>query len=363
MKLTVVVPAYNEEARIGKTLQAINAFLSEKSFDYEIVVVDDGSKDATQKVVGGLGIKAVRIVSYGRNRGKGYAINFGANCAKGEWILMTDADNSTPITELDKLWPFTDDYEVIIGSRYRRGSHIAVRQGVPRILLSRLGNILVQLLLLPGIRDSQCGFKLFSSRAAKKIFPLQTVWGWGFDMELLRIAKERGYKIKEVPVTWYNDEQSRIQNARVFTKTFAELLTIKRNSMQGEYLGRPSELGTMVRFATVGAVGTILDYSVLNFTHLALGFNLYWALTLGFATGAINNYVLNSIWSFRQRLSWVKLGQFLAVALIGLGLNNGIVYLLTEFGDWHYNLSKLVALAIVFFWNYGANRLWTFQQH
>lgn len=360
MKLSVVVPAYNEESRIGKTLRAIDAFLSSRKFSYEIIVVDDGSKDETVKTIALLKIKSVRTVSYGRNRGKGYAINFGVKCAHGDWVLMTDADNSTPIEEFDKLWQSKDDCEVIIGSRYRRGSHIAVRQSVPRIILSRLGNVLVQLLILPGIRDSQCGFKLFSSGATKKIFPLQTIWGWGFDMELLRIAKEQGYKIKEVPITWYNDDQSRIQNARVFTKTLSELLAVRRNSFQGKYLGRRSELGIVMRFATVGAIGTILDYSVLNFTHLALDLSLYWALTLGFATGAVNNYILNSMWSFQQRLSWIKLGQFLAVALIGLVLNNGIVYLLTELGSWHYNLSKLVALMIVFFWNYGANRFWTF---
>lgn len=360
MKISVVVPAYNEAQRIAPTLQTIQQFFATLNYEYEVLVVDDGSKDDTAKVVTGLNLPRVRVVTYGGNRGKGFAVNYGAKAATGDWILMTDADNSTPIEEFNKLFAATERYEVIIGSRYMKKSVIAVKQSTPRIVLSRLGNLLVQLLLLPGLSDTQCGFKLFSAAAAKKIFPLQSIWGWGFDMEILRIAKEQGYKIKAVPVTWRNDDQSRIQSANVFTKTLKELLTIRLNSWSGKYRGGRSELGKLVRFAVVGAIGTTLDYLVLNFTHLALGIGLYWALTLGFTIGALHNYLLNSLWSFRQPLGWSKLGQFLCVAIVGLLLNNGIVFLLSEYGSLHYNLAKLVALCLVFFWNYLANRYWTF---
>lgn len=362
MKLSVVIPAFNEEKRIGATLQAVSAFLQKQTDEYEIIVVDDGSKDSTTTTVEQLALPHVRVVSYGGNRGKGYAINYGVGQASGDWILMTDADNSTPIEELPKLLAATNNNQVIIGSRYTRGSNVTVRQGVPRIAMSRLGNLLVQLLILPGIHDTQCGFKLFSAAAAKRIFPLQTIWGWGFDMEILRIAKEQGYKIREVGVEWRNDDQSRIQSSTVFTKTLRELFTIRNNSWKGMYRGQRSEIGKLMRFAVVGAIGTTLDYLVLNFSHLSLGLGLYWALTLGFTAGALNNYLLNSLWSFRQPLSWKKLGQFLSVALIGLGLNNGIVFLLNEYWDIHYNAAKLVAIFIVFFWNYLTNRFWTFSE-
>lgn len=362
MKISIIVPAYNEENRIAPTLQIINTFFASQNYSYEIIVVDDGSKDQTTTVVNNLKLPHTQVISYGGNRGKGYAINFGVKASSGDWILMTDADNSTPIEQFSKLFTQTDQFEVIIGSRYMSGSTVTVKQSTPRIVMSRLGNLLVQLLVLPGLFDTQCGFKLFSASAARAIFPLQTIWGWGFDIEILRIAKEQGYKIKQVPITWRNDDQSRIQSANVFTKTLKELVAIRRNSWQGRYHSKRSEMGKLVRFAIVGAIGTTLDYLVLNFTHLALGVGLYWALTLGFAVGAIHNYILNSVWSFRQPLSLTKLGQFLCVALIGLLFNNGIVFFMTELWGIHYNLAKLVALGIVFFWNYLVNRYWTFAE-
>lgn len=233
--VSIIVPAYNEEGRITKTLQAISGHFQRKKLSYEIIVVDDGSRDSTIAVVEKLRLPNLQVVTYGVNRGKGYAVNYGVKSCHGEWILMADADNSTPISQFDNLWLQTDSYQVIIGSRYAKGSHIAIRQGIPRIVLGRMGNWLIRALILPGIKDTQCGFKLFSRRAAQEIFPLQTIWRWGFDMELLVIAKECGYKIKEVPITWLNDEQSRIQSSRVFTKTLLELLAIKKNSLLGRY--------------------------------------------------------------------------------------------------------------------------------
>jgi dolichyl-phosphate beta-glucosyltransferase len=234
-KLSVIVPAYNEQRRISKTLKSIVSYLQEKHWSFELIVVDDGSSDATKLVVRDLRLPSLSILSYGENRGKGYAVCFGARHAQGEWILFTDADNSTPIDQLEKLWPFSADYPVVIGSRYMTGSVIALKQPTPRVVLSRLGNLLVQLLILPGVRDSQCGFKLFQRSAARSIFPKQTIWRWGFDMEILRIAREHQLKIKEVPITWYNDTQSRIQSSRVFTRTLLELLTIKKNSLLHRY--------------------------------------------------------------------------------------------------------------------------------
>ncbi len=358
--ISIIVPAYNEEKRIGKTLEAISEYFQSRADSYEIVVVDDGSHDETKSVVENMALPNLRLVSYDANRGKGYAVNFGVKAAQGKWILFTDADNSTPIAEFDRLWRWTDSHQVIIGSRYLKGSHIAIRQGLPRILLGRLGNLLVQTLILPGVHDSQCGFKLFSRQAAEVIFALQIVWRWGFDMEILRIAKERGYRIKEVAITWLNDEQSKIQSSRVFAKTFLELLAIKKNSLLGRYGQGRSTAELFWRFAAVGAVGTVLDFAVLNVTHLSFGVELKWALTLGFLSGAVNNYLMNSLWTFEQDLSYQRLGKFLAVAVIGLALNNGIVLLLADNFSWNYNLAKLVALFVVFGWNFLANKRWTF---
>lgn len=358
--ITIIVPAYNEEYRIAATLRAIEWYFERKKLPHEILVVDDGSTDETRRVVDGLGIPHTRVLSYLDNRGKGFAVNYGVQAARGAWIMFADADNSTPIDQFDRLWLEADSDRVIIGSRYLKESVITVRQAVPRIVLGRLGNLLVQLLILPGIKDSQCGFKLFEATAAKKIFAKQTIWRWGFDMEILRIAKETGLKIKEVPITWRNDEQSRIQSSGVFLKTLLELLSIKKNSLLGCYSSGRSSAGLFWRFAAVGAVGTLLDFAVLNVTHLLFGVELKWALTFGFLSGAINNYLMNSLWTFEQNLSWQKLAKFLAVAVVGLALNNGIVLLLANNFGWNYNLAKLLALVVVFFWNFLANKRWTF---
>lgn len=235
VELTIIVPAYNEARRISKTLKSVTNFMRKTGLRHEVLVIDDGSSDKTRTVVEGLELSHVKVLSYGENRGKGYAVHYGVEHAAGAWILFIDADNSTPIQEFEKLWPHQQEYRVIVGSRYVRGSNIAVRQGVPRIIMSRLGNVLMQLLILWGINDSQCGFKLFEAEAAEKIFARQTIWRWGFDMEILRIARELGYSIKEVPVKWLNDDQSKLQSRTVFLTTLGELFAIKKNSLLGRY--------------------------------------------------------------------------------------------------------------------------------
>lgn len=359
--ITIIVPAYNEAKRIGKTLKEISNYFRRRAESYEIVVVDDGSKDNTRAAVEKLNLPNLRLVTYSGNMGKGYAVNFGVKNSLGEWILFTDADNSTPISQFDHLWQQTDSYQVIIGSRYLKGSHIAIRQGVPRILMGRLGNLLIQTLVLPGLHDTQCGFKLFSRRAAQEIFPLQTIWRWGFDMEILRIAREHGYKIKEMPITWLNDEQSKIQSSRVFIKTLFELLAIKRNSLLGRYKKNGvSDVGLFLRFAAVGAIGTVLDYTILIVTHQTFGWVLIWASTVGFLAGAVNNYLFNSFWTFEQKLTWNKFYRFISVAVVGLILNDLIVIVLSDNFGWNFKIAKLLAIFVVFFWNFLANKRWTF---
>jgi len=363
LELSIVIPAYNEARRIGRTLPTIDQYLRERGWRYEILVVDDGSKDRTADLVKGMALPSVRLLAYGENRGKGYAVNFGLKHGRGKWRLFTDADSSTPIEELEKLWREKDRYPIVIGSRYRPESQITQKQPFLRRAGSRLGNLLTRALILPGISDTQCGFKLFSQSALEKILPLQTVWRWGFDMEILRIAKEHKLPIKEVGVIWQNDELSKIQSPRVFWQTLCELLAIKINSLLGKYSPSvKSKTNYFFKFAVVGAVGTLLDYAILNFSHLVLGLNIYLAIGLGFLIGALNNYLLNSLWTFRQRLTWQQLTQFVVVAIGGWLWTELIVYVLTKAGGWHYNWAKLLAVIIVFFWNYLVNRHWTFRQ-
>ena len=235
--ISIVIPCFNEAKRLPKTLKIISGFLSSSKYSYEIVVVNDGSQDKTVEKAKGLKIKGVRVLGYEVNRGKGYAVNFGVLRSRGKHILFADADNSTPFEQIEKVLSFTDKYKVIIGSRYLRGSDIKVKQSVARQIGARVGNLLIRMILLPRVKDTQCGFKLFERRAAKRIFARQTIWRWGFDIELLYIAKKLGYEVKEVPVDWYNDVGTRVGSPLVFLSTFYELLRIKMNSLQKKYRG------------------------------------------------------------------------------------------------------------------------------
>lgn len=229
--LSIVIPAYNESFRIVKPLTEVCQYFSEQDYESEIIVVNDGSDDDTATVIK-KHFPNIKLVSYTQNLGKGYAVKTGILKAKGDYVLMCDADNATPIIEIERLLPFIKHYPVVIGSRYLKGSRIHVKQPLTRVIGSRIFNLIVQLLLLPGFPDTQCGFKLFSKDATKQIFPKLETKRWGFDLEVLVRAKKAKLKIKQVPVDWYDQPGSRIQSFRVFTNSIAELLKIKRDSLR-----------------------------------------------------------------------------------------------------------------------------------
>lgn len=235
--LSIIIPAYNEENRIGETLGKISTYCSHLDRESEIIVVDDGSPDHTIQVVNDAAArdKRIRLVTYGGNRGKGYAVKSGVLEARGEIILFTDADNATPIEEYDKLAPFLRDHEVVIGSRYAEGSNVVIQQPAFRVRISRMANYLIQFLLLDGITDTQCGFKAFRADAAKRIFSRMKTERFGFDMELLCIARMLGYAIAEVPVNWFDSADSRVRPFRDTLHTLYELFYIKLNIIGGRY--------------------------------------------------------------------------------------------------------------------------------
>jgi dolichyl-phosphate beta-glucosyltransferase len=228
---SVVIPAYNESFRIVKPLTEVCQYFAEQEYPFEIIVVDDGSSDDTSAVIS-KHFPKIKLISYKINQGKGFAVKTGIASAKGEFILMCDADNATPIIEIERLLPYAHEYPLIIGSRYLPGSNIMVKQPITRVIGSRLFNLLVQLILLPGFPDTQCGFKLFSAKAADKIFSKLETKRWGFDLEVLVRAKKAKLKIKQVPVDWYDQPGSRIQSMRVFFNSIVELLKIKRDSLR-----------------------------------------------------------------------------------------------------------------------------------
>lgn len=226
--LSIVIPAYNEEPRIGDTLSEIMAFLEADGRNYEIIVVDDGSNDATVEVITTFGAK-VRVLKQPQNMGKGAAVRRGMLEARGDIRLFTDADLSTPIHELKKIdMCLSLGHDICIGSRAVDASLIKKHQPFYREFMGKTFNKIVQFLVLKGISDTQCGFKAFRAEAAECIFPETKINGFGFDVEVLYLARRAGLKIGEVSVEWYNDERTTVNPVTDSLKMLSEILQIKK---------------------------------------------------------------------------------------------------------------------------------------
>ena len=232
--LSVVVPAYNEAGRLPATLARVRAYLRDLGREHEILVVDDGSTDATAQVARAAGAD-VRVLRHEPNRGKGYAVRRGMLAAVGGLRLMTDADLSTPIEELARLEVEIErGFDVAIASRAVAGARIEVHQPAYREAMGRVFNRLVQALLLPGLADTQCGFKLFTALAAEAAFGACRLDGFSFDVEALYVARLRGLRIAEVPVVWRNDAATRVSLGGGGT-AFLDLLRIRIAATRGAY--------------------------------------------------------------------------------------------------------------------------------
>jgi dolichyl-phosphate beta-glucosyltransferase len=239
-ELSVVIPVYNEEARIGKTLEEVFKYLVAKKVPAEILVVDDGSKDKTLEVVGkykgrAKGRNSLKILKHSANRGKGAAVRTGALASKGKVVLFMDADNATPLSEFEKFRPaLRKGVQVIVGSRAVDRKQVKIPQPLYRQALGRLANLFIQMIVVPGIWDTQCGFKAFSRKAADQIFPLQTIDRFGFDFELLYLAHKKGFSMLEMPVQWFNSPYSKVR-IWDYARTLLELLSIRWNDLRGIY--------------------------------------------------------------------------------------------------------------------------------
>ncbi len=235
--LSVIVPAYNEAERIPTTLLDIDRTLAAKRYSYEILVVNDGSKDATAEIVRNMvpAVKGLKLVDNTENKGKGSAVRQGRRVATGSYRLFLDAANSTSIGHFDTMIPyFEEGYAVVIGSRTAKGSTLDPPQPLSHQIPGKLGNLFIQLMLLPGIWDTQCGFKAFREDAAEKIFQGMRIARWGFDVEALALARRYGYRIKEVPVHWMNDIRSHV-SAAAYLQVLVEVMRIKWWMIRGEY--------------------------------------------------------------------------------------------------------------------------------
>ena len=225
--LSIVIPAYNEAERLPATLLDIVRRLSAATYSFEIIVVNDGSRDATSAVTEDLKkvIANLRLVENSTNQGKGAVVRQGMLLAQGQYRLFTDADNSTSIDHFQNMLPyFHEGYDVVICDRALRGRRLEPPQPLYRQIPGKFGNLIIQLLLLPGIWDSQCGFKAFSASAAEDIFRRSRIKGWAFDAEILALAKQLKYKIKEIPVRWVDDRRPRLRTGAYLEVLWQTLL-------------------------------------------------------------------------------------------------------------------------------------------
>jgi len=230
--LSVVIPAYNEEQRLPRTIEQIERYLDGRQLSYELILVDDGSSDGTRQVMDAAAERnaKVRVEALPANRGKGRALAAGVAAARGEEVLVTDADLSTPIEELEKLEAaLKSGAGVAIGSRSVSGSRVEIPQPIYRVLMGKVFNLIVQAVLLPGIWDTQCGFKLFRADVAGPVFAALTTDGFGYDPEALFLAKRRGVRIVEVPVVWRHSAPTKVMPIRSSFDMFKHVVRVRFN--------------------------------------------------------------------------------------------------------------------------------------
>jgi dolichyl-phosphate beta-glucosyltransferase len=228
--ISIIIPAYNESGRILPTLNRIDEYFKDRFKCFEIIVVNDGSTDNIDDLV----LKAnertayIKYLGYNVNKGKGYAIRQGVNISAGDIIVVSDADLSTPIEDVEKLLvQYDNGYDIIIGSRALEESDIVVRQPWWRVLMGKIFNRFVRFLLLEEFKDTQCGFKLFKGDIGRKIFKHATVDRFAFDVEILCLAKKAGYRIKEVPIRWVNSPDSKVKPIKDSLQMLKDLVKIR----------------------------------------------------------------------------------------------------------------------------------------
>jgi dolichyl-phosphate beta-glucosyltransferase len=235
---SIIIPAYNEGARLGATLDRVLAYVSSQGWDAEIIVVNDGSRDHTADLVREYSQKhpQLQLLENPGNRGKGYSVRNGMLHARGAILIFSDADLSSPIEEATKLLAaLQQSADIAIGSRWLQPDLQAHRQSLLRQFYGRIFNLALRILLGLNFKDTQCGFKAFTRHAAEIVFPLQTIERWGFDPELLHLARRAGLKVTEVAVVWSHDAGTRISPLRDGIRMFAEVLKIRWNALTGKY--------------------------------------------------------------------------------------------------------------------------------
>ena len=374
--ISIIIPAFNEEDRIGRSLEKLAAFLKNRTEKFEVIVVDDASTDNTRQIAESFSDKIpnFKVLRLEKSpfAGKGLAVNKGVLASNGDIVLFTDADFSTPIEDIDKLLEkLNSGYDIAIGSRAIDRSLVKQRQNILREYIGRTGNILIQNLVIKGIVDTQCGFKAFKMPACKSLFESERIFDFGFDVELLYLAKKRGLKIAEVPTVWYNDPRSTVHPVKDSIAVFVDLLKIRlyHASKEGTLLDRLFyylyNYRTFWQFSIVGVTNTVVDYGLFYLLTRQGGLSYLAANPISVEIAIIWSFIWNSLWTFSER----KMNQplttrfiiFQVVSLGGLVVSQLALLLLGEFLGIHDLIAKALTIPIVLVFNYLLNSRWTFR--
>lgn len=385
--LSVIIPVYNEQKRLHDNMLKKLNFLKNQKYTWELIFVDDGSKDQTsqiiKKFISDNKKYQIKIINIKPNQGKGNAIKSGMLQAKGNFRLFSDLDDSTKMQEIPRLLKYKQNFDVVIGSRYLPDAKITKKQSLIRRLISRMGNLYIRIMLGIDIVDTQCGFKLFSAKSAEKIFSLISVKRWGFDVEALALAKKLNFRIKEVAVDWQDQEGSKVSPLKASLEVFSDVAKVKNNLLIDKYNlyhNQPKPFlvkifskktnRQFVKFAVVGVIGTLIDVGIYNILAILCAYNIYISRSISFTLAATNNYILNRVWTFKSKDKRVarQFGKFFVISLVGLGLNLLIMKMLEDVVSpieneiIRKNVPVIIAILIVLFWNFFANKYWTFKQ-
>ena len=357
MKLTslsIVFPAYNEEKNITKTLRQALLVGNRLTDDLELIVVDDGSRDGTARMVSQMVEQDGRIflITHLENRGYGQTVWHGLQSATKSWVFFSDSDRQFNLSELSKFVHFQEDFSVVIGYRYPR------RDPAIRIISGQAWNLLVRLLFDLKVKDIDCAFKLIKRSTLEDLTIISG--GATFSAELLLRLQQQGHSFKEVPEI-HRPRRVGSQTGikpQVVWRAFRELFALYRTSNLGRTIYRD-----IFRFALVGVVITVFDIVTLNAFYLYAHLTLYWATFFGFLVGSVSGYWLNNRWTYRRlnkKSNLAGLVQYTIIGAIGLIITELLMHQLAVRSGLNYNLSKLVAVAVVFFWNFFGNRYLTF---
>jgi len=364
--LSIIIPAYNEEKRLPKTLVNIISFLNKEKIEAEILIVNDGSKDQTEKVAREMAEtnSFLKIISYEQNKGKGGAVKEGINQAQGDYLVFLDADNSTPISEIIPLLNnLAQGYDLVIGSRRVKGAKILKKQPLLRQILSQGFNFLIKVILgLVDYKDTQCGFKGFRQQAGKNIFSKAKINGFAFDAELLCLANLLGYKVLEMSVAWQDEKQSTLRIKSVWN-IFWESLKIKRNILRGDYgtkniinFGFYKDLFLALILTEISG---FFIFKILKIFFIFCPAEFFLLLILPFFTTSI---------VFLARILSKRIYEFIKFLIVGI-LNTTLDFLVLNYLSAYFNIFSgpwmivfnSLSFGIAVINSYFLNKFWTFQ--